>query len=106
MTKYLATSHYANTDISCKTDEMNVLMNFLSEHENAHQDVIDALTGELLYISNNPSGEDFIEEQFLYATIGWSYLNDADPEPDPREEILRYIIEVCEDLDATLILPQ
>lgn len=74
MTKYLATAHYANADISCETFEMDVLMNFLFEHEEVHQDVIDADTGELLYIGNNPSGEDFMEDEFLYICTGWAVL--------------------------------
>ena len=99
MTKYLATAHYANADISCETYEMNVLMNFLSEHEKTHQDVINADTGEVLYIGNNPSGEDYIEDEFLDATVRWMCLSDADP--DPREEIIREIMEVCEEFGAT-----
>ena len=71
MTKYLATAHYTNADVSCETFEMEVLMNFLSNHKRVHQDVIDADTGELLYIGNSPSGEDFIEDEFLYICIGW-----------------------------------
>lgn len=74
MTKYLATAHYTNADVSCETFEMDVLMKFLFEHEEAHQDVIDADTGELLYIGNNPSGEDFMEDEFLYICIGWAVL--------------------------------
>ena len=79
MTKYLATAHYANADISCETYEIGTLMNFLSEHENTHQDVINADTGEVLYIGNNM----------------------GEPEPDPREEFIRNIKEVCEEFGAT-----
>lgn len=77
MIKYLATAHYINADISCETCEMDVLMNFLCEHENTHQDVINAHTGEVLYIGNNPSGEDFIEDEFMNEIIPWMLI-DAD----------------------------
>lgn len=77
MTKYLATAHYANADISCETHEMDVLMNFLSEHEETHQDVINADTGEVLYIGNNPSSEDFMEDEFLYICTGWACITGA-----------------------------
>lgn len=77
MIKYLATAHYANADISCETCEMDTLMNFLCEHEETHQEVINAHTGEVLYIGNNPSGEDFIEDAFLNEIIPWMLI-DAD----------------------------
>lgn len=106
MTKYLATAHYDNADISCETYEMDVLMNFLSEHEKIHQDVINADTGEVLYIGNNPSGEDYIEEEYLYTIVGWMCMGEAEPEPDPREEIIRGIMEACEEFGATFSMPQ
>ena len=97
MTKYLATAHYDDADISCETYEMNVLMKFLTDHEEVHQDVINADTGEVLYIGNNPSGKDYIEDEFLYTTVGWMRIGEA----DPREEIIRGIMEVCEEFGAT-----
>lgn len=104
MTKYLATAHYANADISCETYEMDVLMNFLCEHEKVHQDVIDASTGELLYDGNNPYGEDFIEDQFWDDIIEWMLL-DTESKPDPREELIRNIMEVCEEFGVELRIP-
>lgn len=102
MTKYLATAHYDDADISCETYEMNVLMKFLTDHEEVHQDVINADTGEILYIGNNPSGEDYIEEEFMYTSVGWMCIGEA----DPREEIIRGIMEVCEEFGATFSVPQ
>lgn len=75
MIKYIATAHYVNADISCETHEMDVLMNFLCEHENTHQDVINAHTGEVLYIGNNPSGEDYIEDEFMNEIIPWMLID-------------------------------
>ena len=106
MTKYLATAHYDDADISCETYEIGTLMNFLSEHEETHQDVINADTGEVLYIGNNPSGKDYIEDEFMYTTVGWMCMGEAEPEPDPREEIIRGIMEVCEEFGATFSMPQ
>lgn len=106
MTKYLATAHYDDADISCETYEMNVLMKFLTDHEEVHQDVINADTGEVLYIGNNPSGEDYIEDEFMYTTVGWMCMGEAEPEPDPREEIIRGIMEVCEEFGAIFSMPQ
>lgn len=106
MTKYLATAHYDNANISCETYEMDVLMDFLFEHEKTYQDVINADTGEVLYIGNNPSGEDYIEDEFMHTTIEWTYMGEFEPEPDPREEIIRGIMEVCEEFGATFSIPQ
>ena len=106
MTKYIATAHYADADISCEIYEIETLMNFLAEHEETHQDVINADTGEVLFVGNNPSGEDYIEEEFLYTIVGWMCMGEAEPEPDPREEIIRGIMEVCEEFGATFSMPQ
>lgn len=106
MTKYLATAYYADADISCETHEIETLMNFLSEHEETHHDVINADTGEVLFVGNNPSGEDYIEEEFLYTIVGWMCIGEAESEPDPREEIIRGIMEVCEEFGATFSMPQ
>ena len=105
MIKYLATAHYDGFDISCETYEMDVLMDFLFEHEKTYQDVINADTGEVLYIGNNPSGEDYIEDEFKYTTIRWTYMGESEPEPDPREEIIRGIMEVCEEFGVKLRIP-
>lgn len=104
MTKYLATAHYANADISCETYEMDVLMNFLCEHEEVHQDVIDASTGELLYDGNNPHGEDFMNDQFWDDVTEWMLLN-TESEPDPRKELIQSIMEVCEEFGVELRIP-
>lgn len=106
MNKYIATAHYAEADISCETYKFGVLMNFLSEHDKTHQDVINADTGEILYIGNNPSGEDYIEDEFMYATVGWMCVGEPEPESDPREEIIQGIMEVCEEFGAVLSMPQ
>lgn len=106
MTKYLATAHYDDADISCETYEMNVLMKFLTDHEEVHQDVINADTGEVLYIGNNPSGKDYIEDEFMYTTVGWMCMSEPESEPDLREEIIRGIMEVCEEFGAIFSMPQ
>ena len=105
MTKYLATAHYDNADISCETYEIDVLMDFLFEHEKTYQDVINVDTGEVLYIGNNPSGEDYIEDEFMHTTIGWTYMGESEPESDPREELIRGIMEVCEEFGVELRIP-
>lgn len=104
MIKYLATAHYDNADISCETYEMDVLMNFLCEHEKVHQDVIDASTGELLYDGNNPHGENFMNDQFWDDIIEWMLL-ETESKPDPREELIRNIMEVCEEFGVDLRIP-
>ena len=102
MNKYIATAHYADADISCETYEVGTLMEFLSEHEETYQEVINAHTGEVLYIGNNPSGEDYIEDEFMYTTVGWMCMGEA----DPREEIIQGIKEVCEEFGAIFSMPQ
>lgn len=101
MIKYLATAHYDNADISCETYEIDVLMDFLFEHEKTYQEVINADTGEVLYIGNNPFGEDYIEDEFKHATIEWTYMGES----DPREELIRDIMEVCEEFGVDLRIP-
>lgn len=72
--KYGATAHYANAVVTCETDELDVLMNFLCEHEATHCDVVDGFTGEILCIMNNPTGEDYMEDTFMYTVVGWMYI--------------------------------
>jgi hypothetical protein len=106
MIKYLATAYYSNVDIACASHSLDRIMDFLFEHENTHQDVVNADTDEVLYIGNNPSGEDYIEDEFMYTTVGWMCMGEVEPEPDPREEIIRGIMEVCEEFGATFGMPQ
>ena len=103
MIKYLATAHYADADMSCESYSLDTIMDFLSEHEETHQDVINADTGEVLYIGNNPSGEDYIEDEFLDILGEWIVTapGGAKPQADPREEIIRDIMEVCAEFGAT-----
>jgi hypothetical protein len=103
MIKYIATAHYADADISCESHSLDTIMDFLSEHEETHQDVINAHTGEVLYIGNSPTGEDYIEDEFLNTTVEWMLTapGGAQPQADPREEIIRDIMEVCEEFGAT-----
>ena len=42
----------------------------------------------------------------MYTTVGWMCMGEAEPEPDPREEIIRGIMEVCEEFGATFSMPQ
>ena len=105
MTKYLVTAHYDNFDISCETYDMDDLIKFLNEHDKVHQDVIDALTGELLYDGNNPSGKDFIKDQFWCAVAGWNSLEDSESKPDPKEKLIQDIMEVCEEFGVELRIP-
>lgn len=105
MNKYLATAHYVHADISCETWEMDELMKFLCEHEKAHTDVINAHTGEVLYVANHPQSRDYLEKEFMYTVTGWMAFQEATPEPDPREQFVKDILEVCEEFSATLTIP-
>ena len=74
--KYEAIAHYVNAELTCETNELEVLMNFLCKHETTHCDVIDGFTGEILCITNNPNGEDYMEDTFMYTVIGWSVMGE------------------------------
>ena len=99
MKKYLATAYYANVDIACVSHSLDRIMDFLSDHENTHQDVVNAYTDEVLYIGNNPSGEDYIEDEFLNTIIEWAVTapDGVKPQTDSREKIIRAVEEVCEE---------
>ena len=103
MIKYIATVYYDDVDISCESHNLDVIMDFLSEHNEVHQDVINAHTGEVLYTGNSPTGEDYIEDEFLDTIVEWMVTapGGAKPQADPREEIIREIMEVCEEFGAT-----
>lgn len=108
MTKYLATAYYAEVDISCESHNLDLIIDFLAEHKKTHQDVVNAHTGEVLYIGNNPSGEDYMKDEFLDTVVEWMVTapGGAKPQADPREEIIRDIMEVCEEFGATFSMPQ
>lgn len=72
MIKYLATAHYANVDITYTSHRLGAIVDFLSKYENIHQDVVNADTDEVLYIVNNPSGENYIKNEFLNILIEWA----------------------------------
>ena len=103
MIKYLATAYYANVDIACASHSFDRIMDFLFEHENTHQDVVNADTDEVLYIGNNPSGEDYIEDEFLNTILDWAATapGEAKPQTDVREKMIRAVKEVCEEFGIT-----
>ena len=103
MIKYLATAHYANVDIACASHSLDWIMDFLFEHENTHRDVVNADTDEVLYIGNNPSGEDYIEDEFLNTLLDWMATapGGAKPQADAREKIIRAVKEVSEEFGIT-----
>lgn len=91
--------------VNCYTTSMEELMDFLSKYEKDYQWVIDHETGELLYRANHPTEEDYSDEHFQLMCLGWA-LTEPEPEPDPREEIIRDILEVCEEFGVQLTIPK
>ena len=91
------------TVVNCYTTSMDELIDFLAMYEKDYQWVIDSDTSELLYRANHPTEKDYLDEHFQLMCLGWAL---TEPEPDPREEIIRGIMEVCEEFGATLGMPQ
>lgn len=93
-----------DTVVTCSTTDMDELMNFLAHYEKEYQYVIDDETGELLYRTNHPTAEDYMDEHFLLMCIGW-VCRDSIQAPDPRDEIMDAIREVCEEFGGILTVP-
>lgn len=91
--------------MTCRTSSMDELMDFLAKYENDYQYVVDDETGELLYRANHPTEEDFMDEHFLLMCMGW-VSRDLFQAPDPRQEIVEAICEVCEEFGAVLTVPR
>ena len=91
--------------VNCYTTSMEVLMDFLAKYEKDYQWVIDNESGELLYRANHPTEKDYLDEHFQLLCLGWA-LSEPEPEPDPREEIIRGIMEVCEKFGVQLTVSE
>lgn len=93
------------TVVNCYTSDMGELMDFLAKYEKDYQYVINHETGKLLYRANHPTAEDFMDEHFLLMCMGW-VSRDLFQAPDPRQEIVEAIREVCEEFGAVLTVPR
>ena len=90
-----------HTVVNCYTTSMDELMNFLHKYEKDYQWVIDHETGELLYRANHPTAEDFMDEHFYLMCLGWMMV-ESEPAPDPRAELVKDILEVCQEFGVEL----
>ena len=93
-----------NTLINCYTTSMDELMDFLGKYENDCQWVIDNETGELLFRANHPTAEDYMDEHFLLMCLGWM-MGELESIPDPRAELMKDILEVCQKFGVELRIP-
>ena len=106
MIKFEASVEKSNGSVvNCYTTSMEELMDFLVKYEKDYQWVIDNETGELLYRANHPTEKDYLDEHFQLLCLGWA-LSEPEPEPDPREEIIRGIMEVCEEFGVQLTVSE
>ena len=97
MIKFEASVEKSNgTVVNCYTTSMDELMNFLRKYEEDYQWVIDHETGELLFRANHPTQEDYIDEHFQLMCLGWT-LTEPETIPDPHAELMKDILEVCQE---------
>ncbi|MBR4929818.1 MAG: hypothetical protein IKZ00_03355 [Bacteroidaceae bacterium] len=93
-----------HTVVNCYTTSMDELMDFLGKYENDYQWVIDHETGELLFRANHPTAEDYADEHFELMCLGWM-MSGLEPTPDPRAELMKDILEVCQEFGVDLRIP-
>lgn len=93
-----------NTVVNCYTTSMDELMDFLGKYEDDYQWVIDHETGELLYRANHPTAEEYMDEHFQLMCLGWT-LTEPKSIPDPRAELMKDILEVCQEFGVELRIP-
>ena len=105
MIKFEASVEKSNgTVVNCYTTSMDELMNFLRKYEKDYQWVIDNETGELLYRANHHTAEDHMDEHFYLMCLGWT-LTEPETIPDPRVELMKGILEVCQEFGVDLRIP-
>ena len=92
-----------HTVINCYTTSMDELMEFVGNYENEYLWVIDHETGELLFRANHPTAEDYVDEHFNLMCLGW--LVEPESAPDPRAELMKGILEVCQEFGVELRIP-
>lgn len=92
-----------HTVVNCYTTSMDELMEFVGNYENEYLWVIDNETGELLFRANHPTAEDYVDEHFNLMCLGW--LVEPEPAPDPRAELMKGILEVCQEFGVELRIP-
>ena len=86
--KYTIIAEYENAEVTVKTNEINVALETLFEHqeEGAKVTLTDGFTGEIYVTAND--GENYIVEEWSYLILGWLMQNAwGEPaEPAPAEE--------------------
>ena len=92
------------TVVNCYTTSMDELMEFVGNYEDDYLWVIDHETGELLFRANHPNLEDYVDEHFELMCLGWMMV-DPEPTPDPRAELMKDILEVCQEFGVDLRIP-
>ena len=93
-----------HTVVNCYTTSMDELMDFCVKYENEYLWVIDHETGELLFRANHPTAEDYMDEHFQLMLLGWMVV-EPEPAPDPRAELMKGILEVCQEFGVDLRIP-
>ena len=93
-----------HTVVNCCTTSMDELMNFLGNYEDDCQWVFDNETRKLLFRANHPAKEDYVDEHFELMCFGWM-MSGIVPTPDPRAELMKDILEVCQEFGVELRIP-
>ena len=95
-----------HTVVHCYTTSMDELMEFVGNYEDEYLWVIDHETGELLFRANHPTAEDYVDEHFELMCFGWVMSEVvSEPAPDPRAELMKDILEVCQEFGVELRIP-
>ena len=107
--KFEATARHEDAQYDLHTLDFEILMNFLSEHEDVYCEVVNGSTGEILCYFNAPNTEQptYIEHDFELMVLGWmaqSWMEDK-ARAEARESLVDAIREVCEEFGAILTVP-
>ena len=95
-----------HTVVNCYTTSMDELLEFVGNYEDEYLWVIDHETGELLFRANHPTAEDYVDEHFELMCFGWMMSEVvSEPAPDPRAELMKDILEVCQEFGVDLRIP-
>lgn len=107
--KFEATAHHEDAQYDLTTLDFGILMDFLTEHEEVYCEVVDGSTGEVLYYNNCPNSDqpDYACEEFELMTLGYMYREILQKENAEmrRKELMKDILEVCQEFGVDLRIP-
>lgn len=105
MTKYAVVVRNEENVLTFETNDFNEMAQFVSDHSDERIDILDGYTGEVRATFNDPEHQ-FADDEIAFGLLGWMISTEwGEPEPDPREEIIRDIMEVCEEFGVRLTVP-